>query len=201
LFPVAEGLRCIDLRERPFCLPLRRVLDSAKSIGRRWTCGPFRPMRGGGPRHVLLSAIRGCGALAHANGGVLSGVAASIRQGALNGAYRDRRRLARMSPVLRQPSWLPVRQPERRVRRPGRRSAAGGASAVPWRFPGPRAHLHVSRRLVAAVLGLAGECRRAERPRPRWAVCGRDLPYRGPAAGRSSAGRPSHGVTQSRSRW
>jgi hypothetical protein len=105
-----------------------------------------------------------------------------------------------MSPVgPGQPSWLPVWQLVRRL--PGPRSAAGGASAVPWSCPGPRARLHDSRRLVAAVrTRLASECRRAERPRSRWAGCGPDLPSRGPAAGRSSAGRPSDGVTQLRSR-
>src|SRR5262249_35164889 len=61
------------------------------------------------------------------------------------------------------------------------RSEASGASAVPANFPGPRARLHASRQLVAADQArLAGECRRAERPRSRWAGFGLDCLIAGP---------------------
>lgn len=48
---------------------------------------------------------------------------------------------------------------------------------------------------------LANGCRRAERPRSRCVGSNPGLPNRRPAQGRSSAGGPTEGVTQSRSRW
>jgi hypothetical protein len=130
-----------------------------------------------------------------------------IGQGARNGASRGRRRLARpfpasMCPVCsRKLSWPRAWRSCRRPLHPGRRRDADGAAAVPAYVPGPRARLRAPHRCAAPDQApLAGEYRRAERPRSRWVGCGPDLPCRRPAEGRSWAGGPAEGVTQSRSR-